>query len=93
MPCDQMSVDVIVKLAPAAIVRESSTHGAVQACAAGLGIALEPLHPSTSDPELSSYFIAHVEPTAVNTVVERLLGCDGVEGAYPKPKGEPPRGG
>ena len=90
MPGDQMAADVIVKLAPAAIVRESPAHRAVQSCASGLGISLEPLHPSESDSELSSYFIAHVDPAAVGTVVERLLHCDGVEGAYHKPKGEPP---
>ena len=85
-----MAIDVIVKLAPAAVVRESAAHRGVQACANGLGVTLEPMHPSTTDPELSSYFIAHVAPTAVDDVVDRLRGCDGVEGAYSKPRGEPP---
>jgi hypothetical protein len=48
------------------------------------------MHPLTSDPELATYFVAHVDPEGLDGVIETLAGCDGVEGAYPKPRGEPP---
>jgi hypothetical protein len=88
MPTEQ--VEVIVKLAPAGALRESSEHRAVQECATRLGIALELLHPGTSDPNLATFAVAHVSPEHAQTVVRKLMECDGVEGAYAKPPGEPP---
>ena len=51
---------------------------------------LTPLHPSSTDPELASYLVGYVETAALEGVLERLRRCDGVEGAYAKPRGEPP---
>jgi hypothetical protein len=86
------SAELILKLAPAATIAASPAHSSVRACVADLGISVSPLHPSTSDPELASYLVAHVDPAAVDRVIERLVACDGVEGAYAKPAGEPPEG-
>ena len=85
-----MLTEVIVKLTAAAASSEPARQP-VDACAAKLGVKLTRLHPSTTDPELSTYFAAHVDAAAVDRVVERLLTCEGVEGAYRKPRGEPPR--
>jgi hypothetical protein len=86
------SAELIIKLAPVAIAFESAEHRSVQACAAGLGISVAALHPSTSDPELASYLVAQVDPAAIDRVIEQLVACDGVEGAYTKPAGAPPEG-
>ena len=83
-------IEVIVKLTPEAAAPESPEHEAVRARVAELGIPLAPLHPSTSDPDLAAYAVARVDPAAANAVVEQLLGCDGVEGAYAKAPGTPP---
>ncbi|HEV3363646.1 MAG TPA: hypothetical protein VG795_05795 [Acidimicrobiia bacterium] len=89
---DSEPIDVIAKLTPEAAASGTSQHGAVQSRATELGISLEPLHASASDPELSTYFIVRVDPASRERVVEQLLGLDGVEGAYAKPRGEPPEG-
>jgi hypothetical protein len=83
-------VEVIVKLAPAGVERGTAEHRAVQECATRLGISLELLHPGTSDPNLATFAVAHVRPDDAQTVVRQLMQCDGVEGAYAKPPGEPP---
>ena len=85
-----MLTEVIVKLTPAAASAEPARRS-VDACAANLGVKLTRLHPSTADSELSTYFATQVDAAAVDRVVERLLACEGVEGAYRKPRGEPPR--
>jgi hypothetical protein len=59
-------------------------------CLASLGIALEPLDPSSTDPELATYAVTHVDEAHAPTVISQLNDCDGVEGAYVKPRGEPP---
>jgi hypothetical protein len=89
---DPHATEVIAKLTPEAAASGTSEHRAVQSRAAELGVSLEPLHPSASDPELSTYFVVHVDPVSRQRVVEQLLGLDGVEGAYAKPRGEPPEG-
>ena len=59
--------------------------------AAEFGVRLEPLHPTTDDPELRSFLAGRVEDDAEEAAA-RLLRCDGVEAAYPKPPGAPPGG-
>jgi len=83
-------IEVIVKLAPAAAVSGSPARRAVDACVADLDVALAPLHPSTTDRELATFLVAQVEPGTLDAALSRLRRCAGVEGAYPKPPGEPP---
>lgn len=78
------SVEIIVKLVPGA-----NTH-ALQACAARLGVSLQPLHPSAADRVLATYFVTRVASGAVEGVLAQLRQCDGVDAAYAKPRGEAP---
>jgi hypothetical protein len=84
-------VELIVKLAPAAAAPGSAGHLAVQACITQVGVSIKPLHQSTSESELATYFIAHVDAAKIENVVKQLLACEGIEGAYAKPRGEPPQ--
>ena len=84
------AVEVIVKLAPAAAQANTTQARAVHACLASLGVALEPLHPSVTDPELATYAVTHVDEADAQAVIRQLNACEGVEGAYAKPRGEPP---
>jgi hypothetical protein len=86
------AAELIVKLSPAALDPKRPEYRAVKDCVTALGIEAAPLHAGTSDPQLATYLVAHVELEAINQVVERLVACDGVEGAYVKPAGEPPEG-
>jgi hypothetical protein len=86
------TVSVIVKLTLATVGDDGSAHRYLQACGAEIGISIQPLHPSTSDPELASYYIARVDPSALDGVIQHLFACKGVEGAYAKPQGEEPKG-
>ena len=83
-------VEVIVKLTPAAVTPDSPQDRSVRALMTELDSSLEPLHPSASDDELATYYVAHVEPDALAGALERLAECDGVDGAYAKPRGEAP---
>jgi len=84
-------MELIVKFKSDAAVPNTAAHRAIHACAAGLGIALQPMHPHTDDPELSSYYLAQVpDPTAISHIAEELLRCEGVEGAYQKAGGQLP---
>jgi hypothetical protein len=65
-------------------------HPHVRNCVRTLGVSLEPLFPATSDTELLTYFVARVESAAATGIIEQLLRCDDVEGAYVKPKGVAP---
>jgi hypothetical protein len=82
------TVEVIVKVA-----RETEHTRAIQERATALGVTLEPLHPSTGDTELATYFTARVDPDTAHELTRALADLEGVEGAYAKPAGEPPRGG
>jgi hypothetical protein len=79
-----MTSELIVKLAPTA------EPGRVRAHADGLGVTLAPLHPGTTDPELSTYFAAQVDAQRVEGVAERLMRVDGVDSAYVKPPAAAP---
>lgn len=87
---DGAPVEVIVKLAPGAVRAGSPGHAAVHEIARRLLVELAPLYGPTTDPELASYAVAHIAPASAELVVQELLACDGVEGAYVKPPGEPP---
>jgi hypothetical protein len=79
-----MTSELIVKLAPSAEPERVRAH------ADGLGVKLAPLHPGTTDPELSVYLAARVDPQRVEGVAERLMRVDGVDSAYVKPPAEAP---
>ena len=56
-----------------------------------LGVTLSPMHPSTEDPSLASYFIIEVrERATAEQVIARLSHSHGVEAAYLKPPDELP---
>ena len=78
-------IEVIVKL------KHQEARAAVESCANRIGVSLQALHPSTSDSELSTYFHTHVTPAALELTLERLRECDGVDGAYAKPRGDVPQ--
>ena len=91
---DATAVEVIVKLAMPADPGESSVaERSVYACAGELGPhARSRCIGSSRRSELDGFLVGHVDPGSAHGVVERLLACPGVEGAYVKPRGEPPRG-
>ncbi len=85
------AAEVIAKLTPE--VAESGTqHRLLKSEAAQRGVSLQPLHPGTSDPDLATYYIARGDSAGLQDVIDQLLGLEGVEGAYKKPRGEPPEG-
>ena len=58
-----------------------------------LGVSLEPLHPTASDPEAMREFVVLVSnPERATTVCEAFSRCGAVAGAYPNAPGEPPGG-
>ncbi len=85
-------VELVVKLTPAA-APGTVVHDVAVARAADLGIVLEPLDPSASDPELGTYHLALVRPDIAARAIEQLQQCEGVEAAFIKPRGEPLTGG
>lgn len=85
-----VGTQVIVKLGPDTAAAGVPARRALDACAAELGVSLTPLHPSTSDLDLATYFVADVEGSVLDRTLDRLRRCAGVEGAYAKPRGEPP---
>jgi hypothetical protein len=56
-----------------------------------LGVALEPLHPNTIDPDLSSYFLVNApDLETAQRVIDRLQRSGKIEAAYIKPPDAPP---
>ena len=50
------------------------------------GLALRPMHPGVTDPELQVYFIVDAPETVDTQVaVERIRACPAVQAAYVKP--------
>lgn len=92
MTSSSSSVEVIVKLKAASAEGRSTAYRCVQAEAADCGVLIKPLHPETTDPELASFYVGRVAVSQLDRFSRRLLACEGVEGAYGKPPGEPPRG-
>lgn len=58
-----------------------------------LGVALRPLHPGATDPELAGQYFADVPDDSADEVCSRLLEHPDVLAAYPKPAGGPPSAG
>ena len=85
-----MPVEVIVKLADTGA--DADARRTLDVCARDAGVTIAPLHPAAADRELATYFVARVEPHAVDDVIARFRACAGVEAAYAKPSAEPPAG-
>jgi hypothetical protein len=91
-----VAIEVIVKLAPAMTQVSSPARRSLDSCIAELGVSLTPLYgpppdqPAAPDQDLATYFVAHIESSRVDDVIDRLMRCEGVEGAYAKARGEPP---
>ena len=62
----------------------------MQARLVGLGVGLERLHPESTDPELATYAVTHVDEADAESILQQLTQWQEVEGAYAKPRGEPP---
>ncbi len=86
------SMEVIIKLKAASTEALATAHGCVQSVAADFGVLIEPLHPGTTDPALAFFLVSRVALSQLDRFSRRLLACEGVEGAYGKPAGEPPGG-
>lgn len=87
-----ISVQVVVKLTPAAATRLRGSIGGSKASLAfkGLERGLIPLHPTTRDVSLQSFFVAEIDdPAEASRIVETLLKDPAVEAAYIKPADEP----
>jgi hypothetical protein len=87
-------VFVTVHLTPAAAAaqRAGAADDQLTRMLADLGVALEPLHPGTADPDLAGQFFADVPAASANDTCARLLAHPAVVAAYPKPAGSPPTG-
>jgi hypothetical protein len=84
---------ISVQLTPAsskAFQSGSVTSQGFQNDLAYLGVDLQPLHPGTNDPELSTHFFANVNETEANTICARLSESPHVAAAYAKPEGSAP---
>jgi hypothetical protein len=89
-PGEPETIEVIVKLSPEAAAGAIVGRNQLESIVAELGTSLQPLHPETADPELSTWFAARVPTGESQAAIQRLLGADAVEAAYAKPRGEPP---
>jgi hypothetical protein len=91
-----VAIEVIVKLAPAMTQASSPARRSLDSCISELGVSLTPLYapgpddPPSDDQDLATYFVVHIESSRADDVIDRLLRCEGVEGAYAKARGEPP---
>jgi hypothetical protein len=86
-----MSVEVIVKLA---VTLDTAVMGrALESCIRAAGASLAALHPTTSDRELASYFVATAPADRLDDVIARLARCPGVEAAYARPAAAPTEAG
>ena len=55
------------------------------------GYRVEPLHPGSTDPALSSYYRVHVpDAQSASKVIEAVRALPSVTAAYVKPEDEPP---
>lgn len=54
------------------------------------GVTLQPQHAGVEDAQLATYFTVMAPDKEATAITQRLGACDGVEGAYTKPAGEPP---
>lgn len=84
---------VIVKLHPAATRRERAARGGRTTIALlkKSGRTMAPLHATTRDASLDSFFLLEIDdPVEAARVAEELLKDPEVEAAYLKPADEPP---
>lgn len=86
-------MQLIVKLTPAAAKRMRTTRGG--AAAGGVWKSIRrpmiPLHPTTRDGSLESFFVIEVDDAAEGShLAEKLLKDPAVEAAYVKPADAPP---
>ena len=85
-----MRVTLQLTTAAAKRAREPRTRSAGSRVIPWLTHALEPVHPTTRDPALASYFTVEVDdPREAAQLVERLLKDPSVKGAYIKPDDKP----
>lgn len=87
-----LSMRVTLQLTPAAAkrVRTARSRSASRPVLPWLTHPLQPVHPTTKDPTLATFFIVDVEDASeASTLIERLLKDPSVEGAYIKPDDEP----
>jgi hypothetical protein len=83
---------VTLQLTPAAAKRARAprTRSATSGILPWLEHPLQPVHPTTKDPSLATFFTVDVDdPVQASTLVERLLKDPSVEGAYIKPDDYP----
>jgi hypothetical protein len=89
---EQVSVHVRPDVARALQAGEAETPASKEILerASGLGVALEPVHPGTSAPDLLTHFTVYVEDAEkARAVAETLQRSDAVEGAYVTPPASP----
>ncbi|NVD96477.1 hypothetical protein [Massilia sp. BJB1822] len=71
--------------------REEAAASELAQVLAQWGLALQALHPGSSDPVLSGFFHIDVQDQdSAARAIERLLQVGGVEAAYLKPRDETP---
>ena len=64
--------------------------GVVADAIAERGVEMSPMHPQEPDLTLRRYFVVNVDGyNRAEEVINRLMACPAVEGAYPKPVDEP----
>ncbi len=83
---------VTLQLTPASAkrVRAPRTRSAGSPVLPWLTRPLQPVHPTTGDPTLATFFMIEVDdPKEAMELVERLLKDSAVDGAYIKPDDEP----
>lgn len=90
-------IRLAVQIQPEAVAELLAGHSArPELCALldearAAGLALAPMHPGTSDPELRTWFFAQAEtPADATACAARLLRHAPVLSAYPKPPDELP---
>ena len=89
---EQVSVHVRPDVARALQARGAETPASKEILdqASRLGVALEPVHPGTSAPDLLTHFMVYVEDAEkARAVAETLQLSDAVEGAYVTPSASP----
>jgi hypothetical protein len=83
---------VTLQLTPAAAQRVRAPHSrsTTNAVLPWLKHSLQPVHPTTQDTTLATFFTVEVDDASqASKLVERLLKDPSVEGAYIKPDDEP----
>jgi hypothetical protein len=89
---EQVSVHVRPDVARALQAGEAETPASKEILeeASRLGVALEPVHPGASAPDLLTHFTVYVEDAEkARAVAETLQRSDAVEGAYVTPPASP----